>query len=90
MERRKVKNGEKSRSLLFFAPHFSARLDFPSCPVSAPGSPRMILRTKDTFLAFLYHFFSFVIVLSVLDAFFLVSEDPVDDVETQSANHKYR
>ena len=31
-----------------------------------------------------------VIVLSVLDAFFLVSEDPVDDVETQSANHKYR
>ena len=35
-------------------------------------------------------FFSFVILLSVLDAFFLVSEDPVDDVETQSANHKYR
>ena len=43
----------------------------------------------DTFLAFLYHFFSFVILLSVLDAFFLVSEDPVDDVETQSADHKY-
>ena len=38
-------------------------------------------------------FFSFVILLSVLDAFFLASEgpeDPVDDVETQSANHKYR
>ena len=35
--------------------------------------------------------FSFVIILSVLDAFFLVlSEDPVDDVETQSANYKYR
>ena len=34
-------------------------------------------------------FFSFVILLSVLDAFFLVSEDPVDDVETQCANHKY-
>ena len=34
-------------------------------------------------------FFSFVILLSVLEAFFLVSEDPVDDVETQSANHKY-
>ena len=34
---------------------------------------------------------SFVITLSVLDAFFLVlSKDPVDDVETQSANHKYR
>ena len=26
----------------------------------------------------------------MLDAFFLVSEVPVDDVETQSANHKYR
>ena len=43
----------------------------------------IILRTKDAFLAFLYHFLSFVILLSVLDAFFLVSEDPVDDVETQ-------
>ena len=31
------------RSLLFFAPHFSTRLDFPSSPLSAPGSPRMIL-----------------------------------------------
>ena len=39
---------------------------------------------------FFVTFFSFVILLSVLDAFFLVSEDPVDDVETQSANHKYR
>ena len=36
-------------------------------------------------------FFSFVIILSVLDAFFLVlSGDPVDDVETQSANYKYK
>ena len=43
----------------------------------------IIQGTKDTFLAFLYHFFSFEILLSVLDAFFLVSEDPVDDVETQ-------
>ena len=50
----------------------------------------IILRTKDTFLAFLYHCFSFVIVLSVLPAFFLVFEDPVDDIETQSANHKDR
>ena len=42
--RRKEKNGEKSsshRSLLFFVPYFSARLDFPSPPLSAPGSPRM-------------------------------------------------
>ena len=53
-------------------------------------SSTIILRTKDTFLAFLYDFFSFVILLSLLDAFFLVSEDLVDDVETQSANHKYR
>ena len=30
-----------------------------------------------------------MILLSVLDAFFLLSEDPVDDVETQSADHKY-
>ena len=30
--------------LLFFAPHFSARLDFPSSPLSAPGSPRMARR----------------------------------------------
>ena len=30
-----------------------------------------------------------MILLSVLDAFFLVSEDPVDDVETQCANRKY-
>ena len=41
MARRKVKNGEKSRSLLFFVSYFSARLDFPSSPLSAPGSPRM-------------------------------------------------
>ena len=34
--------------------------------------------------------FSFVILLSVLDAFFLVSKVPVDDVETESPNHKYR
>ena len=42
--RRKVKNGKKSssrRSLLFFVPYFSARLDFPSPPLSAAGSPRM-------------------------------------------------
>ena len=31
------------RSLLFFLPYFSARLDFPSPLLSAPGSPRMML-----------------------------------------------
>ena len=56
MARRKVKNGEKSpwgqcltrpmsyssrRSLLFFVPYFSSRLDILSPPLSAPGSPRM-------------------------------------------------
>ena len=29
------------RSLLFFVPYFPARLDFPSPPLSAPGSPTM-------------------------------------------------
>ena len=43
MARRKVKNGENSRFLLFFVPYFFARLDFPSPPLSAPGSPRMWL-----------------------------------------------
>ena len=42
------------------------------------------------FSGFLVPSFSFVILLSVSDAFFLVSEVPVDDVETQSAHHKYR
>ena len=45
---------------------------------------------KTLFLLSCTIFFSFVILLSVLDAFFLVSEDLVEDVETQSANHKYR
>ena len=33
--------GSSRRSLLFFVPYFPARLDFPSPPLSAPGSPRM-------------------------------------------------
>ena len=37
--KRKVKSS--SRRLLFFLPYFSACLDFPSPPLSAPGSPRM-------------------------------------------------
>ena len=52
MTRRKVKNGEKSssrRSLLFFVSYFSARLDFPSSPLSAPGSPRMFQTTNNSF-----------------------------------------
>ena len=42
--RRKVKNGSSGRSLLFFVPYFSACLEFPSPPLSAPGSPRMYSR----------------------------------------------
>ena len=38
---------------------------------------------------FKYEIFKYLKFISVLEAFFLVSEDPVDDVETQSANHKY-
>ena len=34
--------GSSRRSLLFFVSYFSARLDFPSSPLSAPGSPRMV------------------------------------------------
>ena len=55
--RRKVKNGAKSRSsrrsLLLFVPHFPVRLDFPSSPLSAPGSPMMLVnesfQTRETF-----------------------------------------
>ena len=36
-----VPRGSSGRSLLFFVPYFSARLDFLSPPLSAPGSPRM-------------------------------------------------
>ena len=35
------RNGSSRGSLLFFVPYFSARLDFPSPPLSTPGSPRM-------------------------------------------------
>ena len=34
------KSKERHRTLLFFGPFFSA-VDFPSTPLSAPGSPRM-------------------------------------------------
>ena len=37
-----VPRGSSRRSLLFFVPYFSVRLDFPSPPLSAPGSPRML------------------------------------------------
>ena len=32
-----------AEKVLFLVPYFSARLDFPSPPLSAPGSPRMIV-----------------------------------------------
>ena len=43
VEERENLNGreKKCRSLLFLAPFFSSRLDFPLHSLSAPGSPRM-------------------------------------------------
>ena len=38
------------RSLLFFVPYFPTRLDFPSPPLSAPGSPRMVHENKQAIL----------------------------------------
>ena len=63
--------------------------------IDDPSMTRRLLycsqKTKDIFLAFLYYWFSFVILLSLFDAFFLVSEVLVDHhVETQNANQKYR
>ena len=43
---RQCPQGSSRRSLLFFVPHFSACLHFPSSPISAPGSPRMYLDLK--------------------------------------------
>ena len=40
------------RSLLFFAQFFSAHLDFPSPPLSAPGSPRMCRNRILLFLSY--------------------------------------
>ena len=50
----------------------------------------VVLRTKETFLASCTIFFPLWFFLSVLGAFFHVSEVPVDDVEMQSANHEYK
>ena len=38
-----VLRGSSRRSLQFFLPYFSASLEFPSPPLSAPGSPRMLI-----------------------------------------------
>ena len=52
-EKYDTKKSKERRSLLFFVPYFSARLDFLLSPLSAPGSPRMqicctyILRWKN-------------------------------------------
>ena len=39
-----VPKGSSRRSLLFFEPYFPARLEFPSPPLSAPGSPRILFQ----------------------------------------------
>ena len=41
-------NRVEKYGLLFFVPYFSARLDSPSPPLSAPGSPRMGLDDRGT------------------------------------------
>ena len=41
---RREERGSSRRSLLFFVPYFSARLDFLLPPLSAPGSPRMAIK----------------------------------------------
>ena len=41
-----VSRGSSRRSLLFFVPYFSNHLDFPTSPLSAPGSPRMCMPVK--------------------------------------------
>ena len=46
----------------------------------------LLYYARKTLLAFLYHFFSFVILLSVLDAFFLVSGDPEDPALQEKGN----
>ena len=38
--------------MLFFVPYFSARLDFPSPPLSAPWSPRMVLTIMNVSISF--------------------------------------
>ena len=44
-----TKKSKERRSLLFFVPYFSTRLDFPASPLSAPGSPRMCHFESDRF-----------------------------------------
>ena len=39
--KKKQQHTDSHGALLFFVPYFTARLDFPSPPLSAPGSPRM-------------------------------------------------
>ena len=45
-EKYDTKKSKERRSLLFFVPYFFARLDFPSPPLSSPGSPRMGWRPR--------------------------------------------
>ena len=52
-----VPRGSSCRCLLFFLPYFFARLDFPSPPLSAPGSPRVNkLKLNKDKTELLYHY----------------------------------
>ena len=47
-----VPRSSSRRPFLFFVPYFSARLDFPSPSLSAPGSPRMVFLKTENFTFF--------------------------------------
>ena len=47
-----VPRGSSRRSLLFFVPCFSTRIDFPLPPLSAPGSSRMSFAILAIFFTF--------------------------------------
>ena len=70
-----VPRGSSCHSLLFFAPHFCARLDFLLSPVSAPGSPRMwwmmitmlvLAKTMATLINFVKVFLNWSLVLKMI------------------------
>ena len=56
MAQKKSKERPEGRSLLFFVPYFSTRLDFTSPPLSVPGSPRMRHLMKFTQISIPYRF----------------------------------
>ena len=52
-----------SRRSFFFVPYFSARLDFPSPPLSAPGSPRMDVPLRCVFINYIPCIFLYLLTV---------------------------